>query len=140
MNGVRGVLLALTAAAVLLVTGPVLEAGDAGQRGPSSNASPVAARKTAPNRLRDFLVTAREGEITPATIKVRRGDRVRITFVSKDSTYGVKIKQYSIKRKVKPGEPVTVEFIAEKKGTFPLRCSKLWGFKRWKENGKIVVR
>jgi len=100
----------------------------------------TAARASAPNRLREFRISARDGEITPAKIKVHKGDRVRITFVSKDSTYGVNIKKYGIKRKLKEGVPVTIEFDATETGDFPMRCSKSWGFKRWKENGTIRVR
>lgn len=100
----------------------------------------AAARASAPNRLREFRITARDGEITPARIKVQKGDRVRITFVSKDSTYGVRIKKYGIKRKLKEGMPVTIEFDATETGDFPMRCSKPWGFKRWSENGMIRVR
>ncbi len=140
MNEIRRVFLATTAAALLLASGSPLRAGDSGKPGPSKKASPVAAKATAPNRLAEFRITARDGNITPGTLHVKKGDRVKLTFVSKDSTYGVKIKQFGVSEKVKPGNPVTVEFEANETGEFPLRCSKFWGFKHWSTNGKIVVR
>jgi cytochrome c oxidase subunit 2 len=141
MKNLRLVLLACTVVAVFASGGSTLYAGvskeqDRGER----KKTIAAARASAPNPLREFRVTARDGEITPAKIKVRKGDRVRITFVSKDSTYGLKIKKYGVKRKVKAGQPVTIEFDATEEGEFPLRCSKVWGFKRWKKNGLIQVR
>lgn len=140
MKGMRRVLLASAAAALLLVSGSSLMAGESGKPGPSRKASPVAAKATAPNRLAEFRITARDGKITPGTLHVKKGDRVRLTFVSKDSTYGVKIKQFGISEKVKQGNPVTVEFVANETGEFDMRCTKFWGFKHWSENGKIVVR
>lgn len=140
MKAMRRVILASAAAALLLVSGSPLVAGDSGKPGPSKKASPVAAKATAPNRLAEFRITARDGAITPGTLHIKKGDRVRLTFVSKDSTYGVKIKAFGVSEKVKPGNPVTVEFVASETGEFPLRCSKFWGFKHWSTNGKIVVR
>jgi heme/copper-type cytochrome/quinol oxidase subunit 2 len=139
MKMVRRLFLASAAVAVLLAGSPVL-AGDSGKKGPSSKSSPVAVKATAPNRLAEFRITARDGDITPGTLQVKKGDRVRLTFVSKDKTYGVKIKQFGVAEKVKPGNPITVEFVANETGEFPLRCTKYWGFKHWTSNGKIVVR
>ena len=139
MNFARRVILVSAAAALLLVSGPLL-AGDQGKPGPSSKASPMAAKSTSPNRLAEFRITARDGAITPGTLQIKKGDRVRLTFVSKDSTYGVKIKSFGISEKVKPGNPVTVEFVANETGEFPLRCTKFWGVKHWSTNGRIVVR
>ena len=126
---------------VLMTGGAALHAEVAKGQSKGENKKTIAAASaSAPNKLREFRITAREGEITPAKIKVRKGDRVRITFVSKDSSYGVKIGKFGVKRTVKEGEPVTVEFIATEKGEFPMRCSKIWGFSHWKKNGLIVVR
>lgn len=141
MFKVRRVVLASFAAALLIAAGSSVRAGEGGKPRPSSKASPQAAKATAPNKLAEFRVTARDGNITPGTLKVKKGDRVRITFVSKDdATYGVKIKQFGISEKVKPGNPVTVEFVASEAGEFELRCTKFWGVHHWGENGKIVVQ
>ncbi len=141
MTSFRRALLACAAMAVFLSGGSSLMADVVAQQSKSGTRESIAAaRASAPNRLRQFRITVRDGEITPAKIKVQKGDRVRITFVSKDSTYGVKIKKDGIKRKLKAGTPVTIEFDAMETGDFPMRCSKSWGFKRWSNNGTIRVR
>lgn len=141
MKSLSRVLLAGAATMVFLSVGSTLRAEVAEEQDAGGTKKTIAAaRASAPRGIRQFRITARDGEITPAKIKVRKGDRVRITFVSKDSTYGVKIKKYGIKRKLKAGVPVTIEFDATEAGDFPMRCSKSWGFKRWKKNGMIRVR
>ena len=75
--------------------------------------------------------------VTPAI--VRRGDLVRLTFLSKDATYGVYIPVLKLKGKATPDRPVTFEFAASSEGEYEMRCTKYWGFKHWSENGKIVV-
>jgi cytochrome c oxidase subunit 2 len=155
MKHVRRVILTCAAAALLATAATPLQADEtaqpAGTLQPQDSVQMAEAQKnqktttapaktTRPNRLAEFRITARDGEITPGTLQLRKGDRVRLTFVSKDSTYGVKIKQFGVSEKVKPGNPVTVEFVASEAGEFDMRCSKYWGFKHWSTNGKIVVR
>jgi len=84
-------------------------------------------------------IVAVEGKITPDVIRVRRGDLVRLTFLSKDATYGVYIPVLKLKGKATPDRPVTFEFAASSEGEYEMRCTKYWGFKHWSENGKIVV-
>ena len=61
---------------------------------PCSAATPPqkAATLTRPaSKIRNITVVAIEGKISPDIIRVRRGDLVRLTFIAKDGTYGVKI-------------------------------------------------
>ncbi len=139
MKGMRRVLVASAAVALLACSLPLV-AGDSGKPGPSSKASPVAAKAAQRGRMAEFRITAMDGKITPDTLRVKKGDRVRLTVVSKDATYGVKIKAFGLSGKVKKGSHVTLEFVASDIGEFPLRCTKFWGFKHWSTNGKIVVR
>jgi heme/copper-type cytochrome/quinol oxidase subunit 2 len=103
----------------------------------------AAARKpVAPAMAHSFhkvTIVAVEGKITPDVIRVRRGDLVRLTFLSKDGTYGVYIPVLKLKGKATPERPVTFEFAASSEGEYEMRCTKYWGFKHWSENGKIVV-
>jgi len=91
------------------------------------------------SKVRNITVVAIEGKISPDVIRVRRGDLVRLTFVAKDGTYGVRIPALSVKGKATPDHPVSVEFAATSEGEYEMRCTKFWGIRHWSENGKIVV-
>jgi heme/copper-type cytochrome/quinol oxidase subunit 2 len=91
------------------------------------------------SKFRSITVVAIEGKMSPDVIRVRRGDLVRLTFVAKDGTYGVKIPALNVKGKATPDHQVSVEFAATSQGEYEVRCTKFWGIKHWSENGKIVV-
>jgi len=79
-----------------------------------------------------------EGRIAPNTLRVNKGDRVQITFVTRDGTYGIKFKDFGVKGKVAPDKPAVIEFVPNQKGTFQFGCSRFWGFKQ-RQNGTLVV-
>ena len=89
--------------------------------------------------LKKFQVTASEGKIAPSTLRVKKGERVRVTFVSRDGSYGVKFKDFDVKEKVTPEKPAVVDFTPGQSGTFEFRCTRIWGFKHWSNNGTLVV-
>jgi heme/copper-type cytochrome/quinol oxidase subunit 2 len=112
-------------------------AGDqAEQRGRSSA---VPAKAVGPESVKKFHITASEGKIAPDTIRVKRGQMVKITFVSRDGKYGVKFKDFGVSTKVEPGKPATVQFVADQPGTFEFRCARTWNMKKWSGNGTLVV-
>src|SRR5947208_15326458 len=79
----RGTLLTLS---VLAFGAAVATAQQPDQKG-HQNRGAVTAKSVAPGQMRKFHVTAYDGKIAPSTLRVQRGDKVQITFVSKDSTY-----------------------------------------------------
>ena len=57
-------------------------------------------------------------------IKVKEGDKVRIEFSSSEGFHDLVLDEFSAATtKVNPGESSSVEFIADKKGTFEYYCS-----------------
>jgi len=103
------------------------------------NRGTVPARAVAPGQLKKFHVTAFEGKIAPSTLRVQRGDRVQITFISKDGAYTIKFPDFEINAKLSEEKPAVVELTPTQEGTFEFRCSKSVSFSRWKNNGKLVV-
>lgn len=90
---------------------------------------------------REFRISAERFDFTPSEIRVRQGDRVRLIFTSRDTTHGVSIAEYEVRRDIPPrgrGETV-VEFIADKPGTFVYRCSHLCGAGHAMMRGTLVV-
>jgi cytochrome c oxidase subunit 2 len=86
-------------------------------------------------------VTASRFQFTPATISVAQGERVRLRFRSTDRSHAVAIKAFRVKTAVpKGGDPVTVEFVADRAGTFPFTCSEYCGTGHSRMKGTLVVR
>ena len=91
-----------------------------------------------------FEVVARRFAFEPATIEVTEGDSVRLLVRSADGPHGVEIKEFRVKKAVpraKPGdEPVTIEFVASKAGTFTILCSEYCGDGHKDMTGSLVVQ
>jgi cytochrome c oxidase subunit 2 len=131
-----GVLLAVSGTAL-----PRAEQQDQKHRGKSDRPA-VATKSMTPGQamaIKKFQVTASEGKIIPNTLRVRKGERVRITFVSRDASYGIKFKNFELKDKVSPEKSTVVEFTPTTSGSFPFRCTRTWGFKHWSNNGTLMV-
>jgi len=99
----------------------------------------VSTKPAEPVNVRRYQITASEGEIVPGHIRVKLGEKVRITFVSRDDTYGIRFKDFGIKEKLTPERPIVVELSPETSGTFEFRCTRTWGIKHFNNNGALVV-
>ena len=89
---------------------------------------------------REFDVTASRFRFEPASLEVREGDRIALTFRSADGTHGIAIPELKVKATIpKGGSPVTVEFVAAKAGTFKFECSEYCGSGHRQMKGRLVV-
>lgn len=104
-----------------------------------ARARTVSTRAAGPANTRQYQITASEGGIVPGHIRVRLGEKVRITFISRDDTYGIRFKDFGIKEKLTPERPIVVELSPESAGTFEFRCTRTWGIKHFNNNGALVV-
>jgi heme/copper-type cytochrome/quinol oxidase subunit 2 len=132
----KGTLMSL---AVLALGAAITVAADQPDQKGHQNRGTMAAKSVPPGQLKKFHVTAYDGKIAPSTLRVQRGDKVQITFVSKDATYSIKFPDFEISNKVSPEKPAVVEFTPTTAGTFEFRCSKSVSFKHWSKNGTLVV-
>lgn len=89
---------------------------------------------------KEFTIWARQFDFTPAVITVQQGDYVRINLKTADVAHGWYIDGYDVNIKVSGGETVSVEFVADKAGTFKTRCSVTCGPFHPFVAGKFVVR
>jgi cytochrome c oxidase subunit 2 len=87
----------------------------------------------------DIKVTARKYEFEPSSIKVKKGDHVKLEVTATDRDHGIKVDAFHISQKLPKGEPVTIEFDATEAGTFPFECSVLCGLGHKRMKGEIVV-
>jgi cytochrome c oxidase subunit II len=89
---------------------------------------------------RTIEVVASRFKFTPAVIQVTEGERVLLKVRSSDGTHGIGIKEFQVKAKVpKTGEPVTVEFVASKAGTYVVKCSEYCGGGHSRMKGELLV-
>lgn len=84
-------------------------------------------------------MTAKKYEFTPDTVTVKKGDHVRLLITALDRAHGIKIDAFHVDKKLPKGEEVTVEFVADRAGTFPFECSVFCGMGHRKMKGKLIV-
>jgi len=127
------------AAALLAVVCTVGLSGlPAGAAPPGAKPAVPASRSTEP-AVRKYSVTASDGGIIPGHIRMRKGETLRITFVSRDDKYSIRFKDFDIKETLTPEAPVVVEISPSRAGNYEFRCARVWGFKRLGHNGTLVV-
>ena len=90
--------------------------------------------------VKEFKMTAKQFEFTPSIIEVNKGDRVRLIVTSLDVPHGITIPEYGINERIDPGKPVTIEFTADKQGTFTAYCSVFCGSGHSNMKGKLIVK
>ena len=74
--------------------------------------------------VKEFTVVGDDFAFDTKEIKVNKGDTVRITFENKEGFHDWVIDEFKAKTKqIKAGEKETIEFIADKAGTFEYYCS-----------------
>ena len=93
-----------------------------------------------PQTAREFEVVAERFKFTPGRIVVNQGDRVSVTVRSADATHGWAIEAFDVDALArKGGRPETVEFVAERAGSFPITCSEYCGRGHKSMKGVLVV-
>ncbi|HLY59181.1 MAG TPA: cupredoxin domain-containing protein [Terriglobia bacterium] len=87
----------------------------------------------------EITVVARKFEFNPNVITVKQGDRVRLVITASDRDHGFKLEAFKVDQELKKGQPTSIEFTADKAGSFPFQCSDFCGLGHGKMKGKLVV-
>lgn len=89
----------------------------------------------------DIIIRQYEkGGFSPKSIRVKEGQPVRIRLISEDVTHGFIIGELGVDAGViKPGKPVVVEFVPDRKGEFSYVCSVVCSPAHPRLRGKIIV-
>jgi plastocyanin len=94
---------------------PVVENNDEG--------TTVAPSEEAP-QVRAFTVEGRMFSFTPNTMNVNVGDTVRVTFKNVEGKHDWVLDAYNVRTQIiAAGTEETIEFVADKAGTFEYYCS-----------------
>jgi len=101
--------------------------------------SALAAAQGAAPAVREFTMTAKNYVFDPGVITVKKGEKVRLIITATDRDHGIKLDAFDVNQVLKKGDPTTIEFTADKVGTFEFKCSVYCGMGHRKMKGKLVV-
>jgi cytochrome c oxidase subunit II len=90
--------------------------------------------------VHEIQVTLRKYEFSPGSLRVKKGERVRLIMAAVDHDHGFKLDDFDINQKVRKGTTAIVEFTADRSGTFQFRCSNVCGLGHRGMKGTLVVQ
>lgn len=128
-----------TLGALLFGAGACLLVAPAVARLLAQPAPATAGQDQAPNR-REFSITAREYRFAPQRIEVSKDDLVKLTIHSEDNAYSLTIDEYRVSRRVPPGGATSLEFRADRAGTFRFYSNLTSDSRHADMGGELVVR
>ena len=89
--------------------------------------------------LKEFAVTGKNFEFSVKEIRVKKGDFVHINFTSTDSMHDLRVSEYNVgAATVSAGNSSSVEFAADKAGSFEFFCS-IGNHRQMGMVGKFIV-
>ena len=132
----------MTGAGLLLIAGLALLGGVRAEEAPAPPAPP--APPTAPpgagaRPVREFNLFVKEWSWEPSTLRVAKGSHVVLHIESLDALRSFVIKDYGVKAPLPENERVTVEFDADREGTFEFKCGRPCGNGCAKLRGTLTV-
>jgi heme/copper-type cytochrome/quinol oxidase subunit 2 len=84
-------------------------------------------RDTLNHNTHVFRVEASQYAYSPSEISVNPGDTVTIELVSTDVVHGIYVDGYGVSVTADPGQTAALTFVADKPGSFRLRCNVTCG-------------
>ncbi len=79
---------------------------------------------TTASGVKEFTVTGTSFSFAPSSMTVKKGDKVKITFVNASGFHDFRLDEFKVATpKINGGEQAVVEFTADKIGTFEYYCS-----------------
>ena len=76
-----------------------------------------------PPAVKEFTVHGSSFKFTPNSITVNKGDTVKITFISDDSSHDICVEGYGCSSVVSGGGTSTLQFVAKDSGNLKFYCS-----------------
>ena len=74
--------------------------------------------------VKEFIVTGGNFTFSPATMTVKKGDTVRVVFKNDEGFHDFVLDEFDVATKqIQGGSEETVEFVADKAGSFEYYCS-----------------
>jgi heme/copper-type cytochrome/quinol oxidase subunit 2 len=124
-----------TLALLLVGTGIYLAAGPLVRRVLAASG----AQDQAPTR-REFTLTARNYSFSPNRVEVGQDDLLKLTIQSQDVAYGFTIEEYRLAKRVPAGGSTTIEFRADRPGSFDFYSNLSNDSRHSQMRGQLVVK
>ena len=110
------------------------------QETPAAESTSPTGAQEATGEVKSFTVSGKSFSFAPATIRVNEGDTVRITFTNTGGTHNLVIDEFDVATKtLQTGQSETVEFIADKAGTYEYYCS-IGNHRQMGMKGSLIVQ
>ncbi|HLC35646.1 MAG TPA: cupredoxin domain-containing protein [Anaerolineales bacterium] len=87
---------------------------------------PLPLVRTAPRHV-TLRVEAAQFAFAPSELSVNAGDTVTLELVSTDVVHGLYVDQYDLGMEADPGQTSRLTFVADKPGSFRIRCNVACG-------------
>lgn len=95
---------------------------------------------SAESKVQTFTVVGKSFSYTPSEITVNKGDTVVIIFKNESGTHDWKIDEFNAATKIiKGGQEETIQFVADKVGTFEYYCS-VGNHREMGMKGNLIVK
>lgn len=93
----------------------------------------------APTR-REFALKARDYSFSPNRLEATQDDLIKLTIQSEDVAYGFTIDEYRLSKRVPANGATTIEFRADRSGTFSFYSNLSNDPRHSQMRGQLVVR
>ncbi len=94
---------------------------------------------TTTTTVKEFDLVAKQFNFEPNTITVNQGDTVVLNITGADVPHGFSLPDFNINETITPNQTKTIEFVANKAGTFTFSCSVVCGTGHDSMKGELVV-
>ncbi len=101
----------------------IAASGAAALVAPISAALPRFGRQDQASNRRAFALTARNYAFTPNRLEIIKDDLVSLTIEGVDQVHSFAIDEFRIAKRIAPGTTVTIEFWADRVGSFSYYCN-----------------
>ena len=115
--------------------------GEVAQESTSPSPSPSVSSTATPTMTpaKEFTVLATPFTFSLSEIKVKKGDRVKITFRNDQGMHDWVVDEFNVRTKqLQAGQSEIIEFVADKTGTFEYYCS-VNGHRQMGMKGSLIV-
>ncbi len=92
-----------------------------------------------PAGAREIKVSASKYAFDPSEIRVKQGEKIKLTLTDADGTHGIAIPAFNVDIKPEAGKSASQVFVADQKGTFPFFCNVFCGEGHREMNGSLIV-
>ena len=90
----------------------------------STSSNGAMMKENANSVVKEFTVQGQNFSMTPNKITVNKGDKVKITFKNTGGMHDFVLDEFNVKTNpIESGQEATVEFTADKAGSFQYYCS-----------------